>query len=491
MNRGCSTSKNGLGAGAFRGSRAAANVVVKCEILAEDINCEGAVHMAVRTYIEVTPSAARLTNSLRDIGYDFPEAVADIVDNSIAAGASQIQIEFEFDGWNSIVMIADDGAGMTWTGVNEALRFGSRRTNTESDLGRYGLGLKTASLSQCRSVMVASRRAGSNRTTIRQLDLDVIEDYDQWLVTDPGPSYAALRARELLAEGMNTVVVWEALDRVLPETNTDGGWARRRMDSARLKTIDHLAMVFHRFLTPADTREPVDIIVNGEKVLPWDPFATDEPNTVELGTQLFELNVGEFGGPVRLMRYVLPSRDAFSSPGQFERHAGPQKWNRQQGLYIYRADRLVQWGGWSGVRAIDEHTKLARAALDFGTELDPVFNINVAKMRVSVPPQLRQMLERPINELCSRADAAYRKTSRTSTRTAAMIGGPSLAGPSEARSSDGRAPETRSFTGTAKTSLAIRSAALQVGEYEALRRIAGALVETAPEIARLLGLETI
>ena len=122
--------------------------------------------------------------------------------------------------------------------------------------------------------------------------------------------------------------------------------------------------------------------------------------------------MGDVAGTVTLQRFVLPSRDQFSSPGHFERLSGPLNWNRQQGLYIYRAGRLVQWGGWNGIRGIDEHTKLARAALDFDTDLDSVFHINVAKMRVTIPPQLRQMIERPINELCSQADDAYRKTSR-------------------------------------------------------------------------------
>ncbi len=109
---------------------------------------------------------------------------------------------------------------------------------------------------------------------------------------------------------------------------------------------------------------------------------------------------------------MLPARDEFSSAEEFERYSGPLNWNRQQGIYIYRADRLVQWGGWNGIRGIDEHTKLARASLEFDTDLDSVFNINVAKMRVTLPPQIRQMLDRPINELCAYADDRYRKASR-------------------------------------------------------------------------------
>ena len=106
----------------------------------------------------ITPSAARLTESLRDIGYDFASAVADIVDNSIMAGASRVEILIEFDGTDSAVFVADDGRGMTANGLLEALRYGTRRTYSRGDLGRYGLGLKTASLSQCRSVTVVTRQ---------------------------------------------------------------------------------------------------------------------------------------------------------------------------------------------------------------------------------------------------------------------------------------------------------------------------------------------
>jgi hypothetical protein len=156
-------------------------------------------------------------------------------------------------------------------------------------------------------------------------------------------------------------------------------------------------------------------------VQPWNPFAPSEPTQNELSLQRFEMTVGDVSGMVTLRRFVLPARDEFSSHEQFERYSGPLNWNRQQGIYVYRADRLVQWGGWNGIRGIDEHTKLARAALDFDTDLDSVFNINVAKVRVALPPQIRHMLERPINELCAYADDRYRKASRRGGGTTAPV----------------------------------------------------------------------
>jgi hypothetical protein len=437
--------------------------------------------MGTRRSATVTPSAARLTDSLRDIGYDFPAAVADIVDNSIMAGASRVEILIEFDGADSVVFIADDGCGMSANGLIEALRYGSRRSYSRGDLGRYGLGLKTASLSQCRSVTVATRRSSSSRTSVRMLDLDLIAEWDEWLIVEPTADAEVRQARDMLTESPGTVVIWRKLDRVLPEKRPDGGWARRRLAAMAAKTVEHLGIVFHRFLEGDGERELV-IMVNGEKVEPWNPFAPGEPARMELPLQRFEVVVGDASGTVLLQRFVLPSRDQFSSATQFEKLSGPLNWNRQQGLYIYRADRLVQWGGWNGIRGIDEHTKLARASLEFDTDLDAMFNINVAKIRVTIPQQLRQMLERPINELCGRADDAYRKISRRERTEQESGSGVKRSRPPWV----GPEPTTQGLDQEA--GLALRAAAMQAGEYEAFRRIASALHKQAPEVAKALGL---
>lgn len=421
----------------------------------------------------LTPSAARLTMSLRDVGYDFPAAVADLVDNSISAAARRVDIVIEFDGSASRVFIADDGSGMTTNGVHEALRFGSRRGYETGDLGRYGLGLKTASLSQARKITVLSQRQGtaSARLTVRTLDLDLIAELDDWLVIDPKRTPEVSRAREMLSDGGGTVVLWESLDRVLPEQNPEGGWARRRIDALTAKTSAHMAMVFHRFLS-GELGEPLVITVNGEKLSPWDPFAPGEDARQELPRRSFEISVGDVSGQVSLQRFVLPSRDAFSSPAEFEKLSGPLKWNRQQGLYIYRADRLVQWGGWGGIRGIDEHTKLGRAALDFTTNLDVIFQVNVAKMRVTLPAALRPMLERPLTELCLRADDAYRKTSKRSKGDIGLGRSESLV-------------ERHTY------GLALRAAAMQSGpgDYAAFKRITESLRTSAPDIFSDLGLQ--
>ena len=349
-------------------------------------------------------------------------AVADIVDNSIAAGARRVDIELCFDGISSYVLIADDGRGLTNDELVEALRFGSRRDYGTSELGRYGLGLKTASLSQCRRLTVASRRAAQRRRiAARSLDLDHVLDTDRWEVIDPPEDTVAFHALEWLDHAPGTVVVWERLDRVLPEANPSGGWARRRLEVLTAQLGAHVAMVFHRFIEGSvPGHEALVVTINGQKLDAWDPFAPEEEFRVRLPRRIYEVWNGSLAGTVSLSPFVLPARSLFSTLTEFERLGGPARWNRQQGLYIYRAGRLIQSGGWSGIRAIDEHTKLGRAALDFSPELDELFQINVAKMRVQLPPEVRTLIEPHVGELCHRAEEMYRRDLREGAPAAAQ-----------------------------------------------------------------------
>jgi hypothetical protein len=419
------------------------------------------------------PSAARLTSSLRDIGYDFVSAIADLIDNSIAAGATDVAVEIEFAGPASTIYIADNGSGLNARGMTEALRFGSRRTYGSGDLGRYGLGLKTASLSQARCVTIISRSADRKRALWRSLDLDLIAEFDEWVLAENPRDHAVTKSEEMLGTGTGTVVVWQNLDRVLPASGAHGGWAKRRFEVLVEKTTRHLAMVFHRFLTGENKAPRISISVNGDKVRAWDPFVRHEPGTQQLSTQQFELESATGVGAVELRRYILPGKRTFSSLDAFENAAGPLNWNRQQGLYVYRENRLVQWGSWGGTRGIDEHTKLARASLDFTNSLDEVFNINVAKMRVTVPAQLKQMLERPVSELCILADRVYR---RHNVDTAEDT--------DDAVERDDKAPTSGSLS---EVGLALKSAAIQSGQYEAFKTVMKLMQDQHPELARGLG----
>jgi hypothetical protein len=207
------------------------------------------------------------------------------------------------------------------------------------------------------------------------------------------------------------VVLWEHLDRVLEYARPDGQMAMRRLEGLVEEASDHLAMVFHRFLSGElrRGRARIAITVNGRWLEPWDPFARDEAATRELPRQWLSLRVGGRAHRVGVRAYVLPNQVQFSSPEAHARAGGPKRWNRQQGLYIYRRDRLIQSGGWNRLRTADEHSKLARMAVNIPPAADSAFRTNVSKMNVILPAELRPALRTVASGVVSRAQDAYRQ----------------------------------------------------------------------------------
>lgn len=432
--------------------------------------------------IEVIPSARRLVKSLRDLGYDFVHAVADLVDNSIAARASEVAITMKFAGSDSWVRIADNGSGMAGSVITEAMRYGSEREYDAEDLGKFGLGLKTASMSQCRRLTVAGRTdAARKRIEVRVLDLDEIEKTNRWEVYSLEPGDRLEHLVEPLEDQTGTVVFWEHLDRVLSYKVPWGEKAKKGFYDLAEGLERHLGMVFHRFITgEARRRKRLKITLNGNVVDPWDPFTRDERHTEKLTEQTFEL-AGEAGkAEVRYQPFVLPPRDKFSTEKAFESAGGPSRWNAQQGLYIYRADRMIQSGGWCRMRTPDEHTKLARAALDFYPNLDSAFEINVAKVRVSLPQDLRDQLKEPIERLVKRAKAVYDRKEEAGSSPAGRRGASArrLVPPTGSGGNGGGIPHVR---------IALEHAAKKADEDAALKRIVGVLRTESPEVAVELG----
>lgn len=350
-------------------------------------------------------------DSLRDIGYDLPSAVADLVDNSIAADAQHVDITFAFEGSDSWIRVVDDGAGMSGGDLDEAMRYGTERTYEPRELGRFGLGLKTASLSQCRRLTVASRRGSERRRIeIRRWDLDHVARANRWEVLriDSGDAPAELVTPLLVGPG--TVVLWEGLDRVLDYRLPSGAAARNGLAALADEVTTHLAMVFHRFLAgEAHGRRRIVLTMNGSRVDGWDPYARSEPHTRQLATQWVGLKVDGESTRIRVRPYVLPAQDQFSSAAAHARAAGPKRWNRQQGFYFYRNDRLIQGGGWNRLRTLDEHSKLARVAVDVPIGWDEAFRINVAKMQVSIPRAMRDPLMTIATGVASQASTSYRR----------------------------------------------------------------------------------
>lgn len=362
--------------------------------------------------VTVVPSARRLMESLRDIGYDLPAAVADLVDNCLDAGAERIDITVDSEGPETWLRIVDDGVGMTSGELDDAMRYGSSGVYGDDDLGHFGLGLKTGSLSQCRRLTVVSRRRPRARLEARRWDLDDVAERDAWDLEAPLPSQLPDAATEPLRGRSGTTVLWEKLDRVLALRNPSGASAGRTRETMVREIEGHLAMVFHRFISGewADGEAHVVISVNGRIVEAWDPFARSEPRTRVLPRQVIPLTVaGDASARLVVQPYVLPSQTHFTSPAAHHVAAGPNRWNRQQGLYVYRRERLIQSGGWNRLRTLDEHAKLARIAVDLPIGHEDLFGINVAKMSLALPESVRAPLRTLASAVVNEAQRSYRE----------------------------------------------------------------------------------
>lgn len=457
-----------------------------------------------KSTVEVIPSARRLIRSLRDVGYDFRHAVADLIDNSIAANASRVAIDMRFDGKESWLRIADNGCGMSGSTITEAMRFGTERDYEADELGKFGLGLKTASLSQCSRLTVASRvDSNAKRIEVRQWDLAHVESTNKWEIIDVPADERRDELVEPLQDGRGTVVLWEMMDRVLGYKVPWGDRAKSGFFRLADDLDMHLGMVFHRFLAgEARRKKSLKITINGTVVEPWDPFARAEKATVRLPKKEFEVSGDDGPGLVSYLPFILPTKERFSSLKAFERFAGPGKWNYQQGFYIYRADRMIQSGGWCYLRTSDEHTKFARIALDFWPDLDSAFDVNVAKARVNLPTDLRVKLQPHVEQMVKQARKVYTPPSE-GTRAGNPAPAPGVGaglengtgiigaarGPQPVPSSD-TAPTAPTAVRTdvdGHIGHALEKAADKAGEIPALDRIRKALKSENPQTASRIG----
>lgn len=340
---------------------------------------------------QIPPSAAALIESLRGTGYSLETALADLIDNSIAAAATSVELTLEWNDGNPYVIVADDGDGMTEDGIVEAMRFGGAgptRVRESSDLGRFGLGLKTASLSQSRRVTVASKRNGKMSAFCWDLD-HIRKTGDAWELLEGLPELVAHLAASLDAGPSGTVVIWDLID--------FGRVRERPTLKAFLAGIErserHLAMVFHRYLG-GDARR-LRLSVNGVRVKPWDPYLEDHAATIPRPEQTLDSG----GERITARGFILPHPDRFANATALEAAGGPEGWAAQQGFYVYRQKRLLSAGGWLGIGGArawtrEEFSRLARIRIDLPNTIDEDWRIDIRKAQVRPPEALRAQLER-------------------------------------------------------------------------------------------------
>ena len=340
---------------------------------------------------EVPPRASVLVESLRDIGYSLQTALADVIDNSLTAGARKVEIFAETHAESPSIGILDDGTGMEHSELMEAMRPGSRsplEDRLETDLGRFGLGLKTASFSQCRRLTVLTSRNGIVSAAI--WDLDTVAARDRWVVELPGSTEAIPWSDRLNGDG--TLVVWQKLDRLVGLHGKDD-----RQDFVRQldEAASHIEFVFHRFLLGRESREgPVRISLNGRDLIPYDPFHSNHP-----ATQHHQEETVLFNGKEILIRPVtLPHHDKVSQE-DWKRYAGPEGYVNNQGFYLYRNRRLIVHGTWFRLAPQAELTKLARVRIDMPNDLDSDWKLDVKKASAQPPAPVRERLRRIVERI--------------------------------------------------------------------------------------------
>jgi hypothetical protein len=355
----------------------------------------------IENYDIAEPRASAMIESLRAFGYNIQTAIADLIDNSISANARNIWLTGFWDGADSWFSIRDDGHGMSEATLINAMRPGSHsplESREPGDLGRFGLGLKTASFSQCRRLTVASRVKGGT-VAIRRWDLDYVNQTDEWRLLHSPASGSLARLATLEPMPQGTIVLWECLDRVVGNSRASDSKNQGHFLEIIEAVEKHLAMVFHRFL---EKRNRLKIWINDHLIHPWNPFLPNETATQSLPEEKL------CNGRLLVRPYVLPHHSKIDE-ATHNQAAGIHGWNAQQGFYVYRNERLLVAGDWLGLGfQKEEHCKLARIQVDLSNSMDDDWNIDVKKSRARPPVDLKTDLKRIARATRQKAVGIYR-----------------------------------------------------------------------------------
>ncbi|MBI1184685.1 ATP-binding protein [bacterium] len=344
------------------------------------------------------PEASSMIETFRAIGYSIETAIADIIDNSISAGANNIWIDYDWKGSNTILSILDDGYGMNNEQLVQAMRPGSRNPLEErsnNDLGRYGLGLKTASFSQSRKFTVFSK-SKNYKPVFWSWDLDYVKQTHAWKLIGYIPNQEKwIQKIETLETG--TCVVWWDLDRLTKDISEDNEEAKSKFLGVMDSVKSHLSMVFHRYMD-----DGLKIYLRDRKMKSWDPFMIGVDGLQTKPETRLE------GGSIKIKGFVLPHRSKLSAE-QYNYGKGPKdSWTAQQGFYVYRNRRLLVAGDWLGFFKREGHYDLCRIQIDLPNNLDNDWQIDIKKSIARPPSIYREQILALAKEVRNQAVEVYR-----------------------------------------------------------------------------------
>jgi len=369
----------------------------------------------LKNFEDATPNPEFLIKSIAEQGYSLETALADLIDNSIYAKANKIEILVDTDKEPFTLFLADNGSGMDEELLKISMQFPSRSSEDRrelSDLGRFGLGLKTASFSQTRKFTVLSKKKGTKKYFSRKWDVEYLKEQKEWRLLIPSSS----EVDKLISEynilshdhlnrfedfDANTIIIWEGLykfEKYLNETNRKKAIKKQINDV----TSGYLSLVFHRFLEQQSN--PLKIKINNQLISPFNPFPTKER-----GFRPIEFKQKNFGkDTIKIEGFVLPAR----SIGECKK--GASFWTMKnkslmdmEGLYVYRADRIIIYGGWNGLIKKTHKQQLARLKVEVGNKVDHLLHLNVAKSQIAIPHDLEDAFKKYIGELTAEAEREF------------------------------------------------------------------------------------
>ena len=344
------------------------------------------------------PKASTLMGSLRSMGYSFESAVADVVDNSISAHAQNVRILFPTNPMDELALgILDDGDGMVADVLFEAMRYGclsAEEERSEDDLGRFGIGMKSASLSQCRCLTVVSFEDETlNGFT---WDFNHILETQDWMIQelDNVEINKLPYIDKLKVQKKGTLVLWQDFD-VL--SNSSGGQVYSTLVDLRSSLENALALIYHRYLSGIGTQR-LHIFINELDIKPQDPFLEQHPKTTV--KKEIELDIKDSNGVERIIKirpFILPFATELKEKDK-QLIGGIENLRAKQGFYIYRNKRLIIWGTWFGMKQRAELTKNARIRVDIPNSLDNIWSIDIKKQQASIPKQILHRLKKAVED---------------------------------------------------------------------------------------------
>lgn len=343
------------------------------------------------------PEASSMIETFRAIGYSIEAAVADIIDNSISAGSKNVWVNFVWLGEATWISISDDGNGMNNDELIQAMRPGSKNPlddRNSKDLGRFGLGLKTASFSQCRKLSVISKKENYS-SVFWTWDLDFVNQSGSWNLIKYLPE--GNFKNKITDSPSGTIVIWNDIDRLVKDLNNEDERALDKFLQIMTQVKKHLAMVFHKFIETGR----IKIHFQERLVEAWNPFMPTEPATQGFPEEPL------YNGQAFIKGYVLPHKSKISEE-KYKEAEGPKGWNEQQGFYIYRNERLLLAGDWLGMFRKEEHHKLARIEINLPNHLDSEWQIDIKKSVARPPLIVRDQLRAYAGRVRAQGVEVYR-----------------------------------------------------------------------------------